>query len=44
MLDLSNLGYLQQALRMRLRMQYTVDGEQVTEVGEVNTFPPATWQ
>lgn len=31
-------------LRMRLRMSYTANGQNVTEMGEVNNFPEATWQ
>jgi hypothetical protein len=36
--------HLQQALRMRIRMTYTLNGASSAEQGEVNNFPPATWQ
>jgi hypothetical protein len=35
---------LQQALRMRLRINYSLGGMSVKEAGEVNTFPAASWQ
>lgn len=31
-------------LRVRLRITYTQNGQPVTEMGEVNNFPPACWQ
>nr|XP_039265373.1 AP-1 complex subunit gamma-1-like [Styela clava] len=31
-------------LRMRLRISYTINGQPVTEMGEVNNFPAASWQ
>lgn len=33
-----------QAVRMRIRLTYTVNGQAFTEQGEVNNFPPSTWQ
>ncbi|KAK2142509.1 hypothetical protein LSH36_945g00012 [Paralvinella palmiformis] len=33
-----------QPLRMRLRMNYNINGMQVTEQGEVNNFPAGVWQ
>jgi len=32
------------ALRMRLRMTYSINGQAVTETGEANNFPPAAYQ
>jgi len=35
---------LQQPLRMRLRLNYTMNGTPVTEQAEVNNFPAQLWQ
>lgn len=33
-----------QPIRMRLKLTYSQDGKTVTEMGEVNSFPPDLWQ
>ncbi|CAD5123895.1 DgyrCDS12202 [Dimorphilus gyrociliatus] len=33
-----------QPVRMRIRLSYTVNGQNFTEQAEVNNFPPPTWQ
>lgn len=33
-----------QPIRMRLKLNYSQDGKTVTEMGEVNSFPPDLWQ
>jgi AP-1 complex subunit gamma-1 len=33
-----------QALRMRLRLNYSMNGGVIKEQGEVNDFPAVTWQ
>ncbi|BFZ13168.1 hypothetical protein BsWGS_16207 [Bradybaena similaris] len=33
-----------QPIRMRLKISYTQNGNTISEMGEVNTFPPELWQ
>jgi hypothetical protein len=34
----------QQALRMRIKISYNHNGQTVSDIGEVNSFPAALWQ
>jgi len=41
---LTVLLILQQQLRMRIRLNYVVNGAPVVEQAEVNNFPTMSWQ
>lgn len=37
-------GFLQQQLRMRIKLTYNHKGSAMQDLAEVNSFPPQSWQ